>query len=189
VPAYSTYVVLLSHSSTSRQCLIQSDATRPVRRKPVIIPVMSPMPRPLPTSDQHSFLRFLRNISSSSPGTGVVCTDEPRNPLDVCFFYLFAFAVDSIVTFQFPATSPLPRPLIKHDKNVSGDFHYCISNLHSSSLDHLPPNPPLSILPQPSNPAHIDYQLGGLFTHRQLSSTFLTLRVNWYALLIFLVAF
>jgi hypothetical protein len=150
---------------------------------------MSPMPRPLPTSDQHSFLRLLRNMFSSAPGTGMVRTDEPRNPLDVCFFYLFAFAVDSAAPFQFPATSPLPRPLIKQDENVSEDFHYCISNLHSSRLNHLPPNPPLSILPQPLNSAHVDYQLGGLLTHRQLSSMFLTLRVNWYALLIFLVAF
>jgi hypothetical protein len=185
VSVYSTYVVLLSHSSTSRQCLLQSDATRPVRRKPVIIPVMSPMPGPLPTSDQHSFLRLLRKMFSSFPGTGMVHTDEPHNPLDVCFFDLFAFAVDSIVTFQFPATSPLSRPLNKQDGNVSVDFRYCISNLHSSSLDHLPPNPPSSIPPQPSNPAHIDYQLGGLFRHRQLSWMFLTLRVNWYVLLVF----
>jgi hypothetical protein len=77
-----------------RAGLFNSDATRhPVRRKSVIIPVMSPMPRPLPTSDPHTFLYFLRKLLSSSR------MDEPLNPID------------------FPATSPLPRPLIKPDGN------------------------------------------------------------------------
>jgi WD40 repeat protein len=79
--------------------LLNSDATRTVRRKPAAIPVMSPMPGPLPTNDQHTFLRFLRNLHSSSPGADVVHTNEPRNLLD------------------FPATSPLPRPLNKPDGN------------------------------------------------------------------------
>ncbi|KAG1779561.1 hypothetical protein EV702DRAFT_1194942 [Suillus placidus] len=82
--------------------LLNSDATRPVRRKPVIIPVVSSIPhqpRPLPTSDPHAFIRFLRKLLSSSSRTNAVCTDEPRNPLD------------------FPATSPLPHSLIKPDQN------------------------------------------------------------------------
>jgi hypothetical protein len=136
-----------------------------VRRKPVITPVLSPIshaPRLFPTSDQRSFLRFLRNLFSSSSDADVVRTNEPRNPLDVCCCAYFTFAVDSAVSLQFPATSPLPRSHIKPDENVSEDFHYCIFNLHSSSLDHFPPNHPSSILPQPSNPAHIDYQIGGL---------------------------
>ncbi|KAG1886114.1 hypothetical protein F4604DRAFT_62940 [Suillus subluteus] len=60
-------------------------------------PISQP-PRPLPTSDPHTFLRFVRKLLSSSR-TDAVCTDEPCNPLD------------------FPATSPLPRPLIKPDDN------------------------------------------------------------------------
>ncbi|KAG2351001.1 YVTN repeat-like/Quino protein amine dehydrogenase [Suillus weaverae] len=84
--------------------LLNSDATRPVRRKPVIIPVTSSIPRqprPSTTSDPHAFLPFLRKLLSSSSRMDAVRTDEPRNPLDVCF----------------PATSPLPRPLIKPDEN------------------------------------------------------------------------
>ncbi|KAG1814016.1 uncharacterized protein BJ212DRAFT_1482363 [Suillus subaureus] len=83
--------------------ILNSDVTRhPVCRKSVITPAMSlnPCPpRPLPTSDQHAFLRFLRKLLSSSPGIDAIRTNEPRNPLD------------------FPATSPLPRPLIKPDEN------------------------------------------------------------------------
>ncbi|KAG1779582.1 hypothetical protein EV702DRAFT_1277067 [Suillus placidus] len=79
--------------------LLNSDATRPVRRKPVIIPVVSSIPRPLTTSDPHAFLPFLRKFLSSSSRTNAVRTDEPRNPLD------------------FPATSPLPRPFITPDQN------------------------------------------------------------------------
>jgi hypothetical protein len=145
-----------------------------VRRKPAAIPVMSPMPAPLPTNDQHTFLRFLRNLHSSSPGADVVHTNE-QSPGRM-FLCLLTFAVDWTVSLQFPATLPLPRPLNKPDGNVSGDFHHCIFNSHSSSLNHLPPNPSTSILPQPSNPPHIDYQLDGLFRHRQLSPMFFTLR-------------
>ncbi|KAG1904518.1 uncharacterized protein F5891DRAFT_1011535 [Suillus fuscotomentosus] len=46
---------------------------------------------------------------------------------------------------------------------------------------HSPPNPPPSILPQPSNPTYIDYQLGGPFRqimHHPLSSMFLSRRVD-----------
>ncbi|KAG1848495.1 hypothetical protein DFJ58DRAFT_914988 [Suillus subalutaceus] len=62
---------------------------------------MSPIPRPprpLPRRDPQTFLRFLRNLFPSSR-TDAVRTNEPRNPLD------------------FPATSPLPRPLTKTDEN------------------------------------------------------------------------
>ncbi|KAG1779579.1 hypothetical protein EV702DRAFT_1277065 [Suillus placidus] len=82
--------------------LLNSDATRPVRRKPLIIPVTSSIPHqpsPLTTSDPHAFLPFLRKLFSFSSRTDAVRTDEPRNPLD------------------FPATSPLPRPLITPDEN------------------------------------------------------------------------
>jgi hypothetical protein len=82
--------------------LLNSDAThRTVHRNPVIIPVMSPIPhppRPFPTRDSHTFLRFLRELLPSSR-TDAVCTDEPRNPLD------------------FPGTSPLPRPLTQLDES------------------------------------------------------------------------
>ncbi|KAG2341923.1 YVTN repeat-like/Quino protein amine dehydrogenase [Suillus weaverae] len=73
--------------------LLNSDATRPLRRKPGIIPVTSSIPRqprPSTTSNPHAFLPFLRKFLSSSSRTDPVRTDEPRNPLDVCFFYLFA---------------------------------------------------------------------------------------------------
>ncbi|KAG1778447.1 hypothetical protein EV702DRAFT_1196436 [Suillus placidus] len=75
--------------------LLNSDATRPVRRKPVIIPVTSSIPRqprPLTTSDPHAFLPFLRKLLSSS-------------------------SLNSMVLLQFLATLPLPRPLIKPDEN------------------------------------------------------------------------
>ncbi|KAG1771194.1 hypothetical protein EDD22DRAFT_842787 [Suillus occidentalis] len=61
-----------------------------MRRKPVIIPVRSPIPQPSPTSDPHPFPRFLRKLLPFSSRTNAVHT-EPRNLLD------------------FPATSPLPR--------------------------------------------------------------------------------
>jgi WD40 repeat protein len=85
-----------------RAGLLSSDATRPVRGKPVITPVLSPIshsPRPVPTSNSHTFLRFLHKLLSSSSRMDVVRPDEPHNPLD------------------FPATSPLPRPLVKPDEN------------------------------------------------------------------------
>ncbi|KAG2738842.1 YVTN repeat-like/Quino protein amine dehydrogenase [Suillus brevipes Sb2] len=86
--------ILASIESTSKSVhpdLLNSDATRrTVRRKPVIIPVRSPFPQPLPTSDPHAFPRFLRKLLPFSSRTNVVNT-EPRNLLD------------------FPATSPLPR--------------------------------------------------------------------------------
>ncbi|KAG1868303.1 hypothetical protein DFJ58DRAFT_99253 [Suillus subalutaceus] len=96
-----------STSKSKRSCradLLNSDATRrPVRCKPVITPVMSPMPRLLHTRVPHTFLHFLRKLLPSSHTDAVppIRTDEPRNPLD------------------FPATSPLPRPLIKLDENFS----------------------------------------------------------------------
>ncbi|KAG2743107.1 YVTN repeat-like/Quino protein amine dehydrogenase [Suillus brevipes Sb2] len=71
--------------------LLNSDATRcTVHRKPVIIPVRSSIPQPLPTSDPHPFPRLLRKLIPFSSRTHAVHT-EPRNLLD------------------FPATSPLPR--------------------------------------------------------------------------------
>ncbi|KAG1776017.1 hypothetical protein EV702DRAFT_1230774 [Suillus placidus] len=71
--------------------LLNSDATRhTVHRKPVIIPVTSPIPQPLPTSDPYAFPRFLCKLLPFSSRANAVHT-EPRNILD------------------FPATSPLPR--------------------------------------------------------------------------------
>ncbi|KAG2350998.1 hypothetical protein BDR05DRAFT_955159 [Suillus weaverae] len=94
-----------STNKSERSCgsgLLNSDAThRPMRRKLVIIPVMSPIPhppRPLPTNNPQTYFRFLRKFTSSSRADAIR-TDEPRNLLD------------------FPATSPLPRPLIKPDEN------------------------------------------------------------------------
>jgi len=86
-----------TNKSDSRHAvLLNSDATpRPVRRKSVTIPAMSPIPRPLPARDPHARLRFLRRLFSR---TDAVRIDEP-NPLD------------------FPATSPLPRPLPTHEEN------------------------------------------------------------------------
>ncbi|KAG1886169.1 hypothetical protein F4604DRAFT_64799 [Suillus subluteus] len=90
-----------SKSKHSRRAsLLNSDVThRPVRRRPVTLPVMDPIPRPLPTRDPHIFLRFLRNLLPSSSCTDAVRIDEPRDLLD------------------FPATSPLPRPLTKPDES------------------------------------------------------------------------
>ncbi|KAG1904499.1 uncharacterized protein F5891DRAFT_745269 [Suillus fuscotomentosus] len=134
----------------------KSDAIpRSVRRKPVIIPAMSPIPRPLPARYPHARLRFLRKLFSRTDAGRI---DEP-NPLDVCFFYLFASQLTP-VNSQFPATSPLPRSLPIHDEN--------------SRCTPAPPNPPLSIIPQPSD--QIDYQAGGV--HRQLSLMFLSRRVD-----------
>ncbi|KIK41652.1 hypothetical protein CY34DRAFT_805812 [Suillus luteus UH-Slu-Lm8-n1] len=83
--------------------LLNSSATRrSVRRKPVIIPVTSSIhhpPRPLHTSDPHTFLRSLRKLFFSSSRTDAIRTNDSRNPLD------------------FPATYPLPRPLIRPDEN------------------------------------------------------------------------
>ncbi|KAG1788488.1 uncharacterized protein HD556DRAFT_1312063 [Suillus plorans] len=71
---------------------------------------------------------------------------------------------------DFPATSPLPHPLrMTPDKN-------------SRSIP-APPNPLPSALPQSSNPAYIDYRLGGPFTQvlcRRPSSMSLSRRVDWY---------
>lgn len=77
------------------------------------------------------------------------------------------------------------------DKNVSGDFHHCVFDLCSFSLDpyqrHPLSHPLPSAFPQSSNPAYIDYRLGGPFTqvlcHRP-SSMSLSRRVDWYACLI-----
>ncbi|KAG1813977.1 uncharacterized protein BJ212DRAFT_386335 [Suillus subaureus] len=95
-----------SQSSTSKSKrsrhpdLLNSDATRrPMRRKPVITSVVSPIPRPLPTRDPHTFLPFLRKLLPSSSRMDATHTDKPRNLLD------------------FPATSPLPRPPIQPDEN------------------------------------------------------------------------
>ncbi|KAG1814009.1 WD40-repeat-containing domain protein [Suillus subaureus] len=77
--------------------LLNSDAThRPMCHKPVITPVMSPIPRPLPTRDPNTFLRFRRKLLPSP---------------SLCF------PVDLTVLLQFPATSPLPRPLIQPNEN------------------------------------------------------------------------
>ncbi|KAG2747197.1 YVTN repeat-like/Quino protein amine dehydrogenase [Suillus brevipes Sb2] len=85
-----------SISKSKHPDILNSDATRrTVRRKPVIIPVRSPIshpPRPLHSSDPHTFLRSLHKLFSSS-------------------------STDSTVPLQFPATSPLPRPLINPDEN------------------------------------------------------------------------
>ncbi|KAG2099828.1 uncharacterized protein F5147DRAFT_331723 [Suillus discolor] len=92
----STYVILPFPSSAPHCYSLQSNATpRPARRKPVMIPAMSHIPRPLPARDPHACLRFLCKLFSRTDAVGI---DKP-NPLD------------------FPATSPLPRPLPKHDEN------------------------------------------------------------------------
>ncbi|KAG2118201.1 WD40-repeat-containing domain protein [Suillus discolor] len=87
-----------SKSERSRHAgLLNSNATpRPARRKLVVIPAVSPIPRPLPARDPDTRLRFLRKLFSPSFRTGAVHTDEPRDPLD------------------FSATLPLPRALSKH---------------------------------------------------------------------------
>ncbi|KAG2053053.1 hypothetical protein BDR06DRAFT_486236 [Suillus hirtellus] len=85
----SMYVGPPFPSSAPHFYSLQSDATpRPARRKPVIIPAM-------PAKDPHARLHFLRKLFSR---TDVGRIDEP-NLLD------------------FPATSPLPCPLPKHDEN------------------------------------------------------------------------
>ncbi|KAG1805526.1 uncharacterized protein BJ212DRAFT_857021 [Suillus subaureus] len=84
--------------------LLNSDATRhTVRRKPPIS-VIPPAPRLLTDTIDHPqpvFLGFLRKLLSSSRTDPVrpTCTNESRNPLD------------------FPATAPLPRPLINPHEN------------------------------------------------------------------------
>ncbi|KAG2744484.1 WD40 repeat-like protein [Suillus brevipes Sb2] len=84
-------LIFLQTNKFKHSDLLNSDATRhTVRRKPVIIPVRSSIPRPLPTSDPHPFPRFLRKLLPSTR-TAAAHTDEPSNPLD------------------FPATLPLPR--------------------------------------------------------------------------------
>ncbi|KAG1868305.1 hypothetical protein DFJ58DRAFT_911452 [Suillus subalutaceus] len=62
---------------------------------------MSPIPRPLPPSDPNTFLYFLRKLlpSSNTDAVSPISADELHNPLD------------------FPATYPLPRPLIKPEEN------------------------------------------------------------------------
>ncbi|KIK33849.1 hypothetical protein CY34DRAFT_18119 [Suillus luteus UH-Slu-Lm8-n1] len=76
--------------------LLNSDATRhTVRHKPVIIPVTSLIPQPLPTSDPYAFPCFLHKLLPFSSRANTVHT-EPRNLLD------------------FPATSPLPRSHIRN---------------------------------------------------------------------------
>ncbi|KAG2342019.1 WD40 repeat-like protein [Suillus weaverae] len=90
--------------SSSQAKLLNSDATRhAVRRKPPIS-VISPVPRPLTvTTDlpQPVFLGFLRKFLHSSRTDAVppIRTNEPRNLLD------------------FPATAPLPRPLVNPHEN------------------------------------------------------------------------
>ncbi|KAG1796182.1 uncharacterized protein BJ212DRAFT_1582366 [Suillus subaureus] len=84
--------------------LLNPDATRQnVRRKPPIS-VISSAPRPLTVTIDHPqpvFLGFLRKLLSSSHTDPVrpTCTNESRNPLD------------------FPATAPLPHPLINPHEN------------------------------------------------------------------------
>lgn len=98
------YVVLLFPSFSLHCPSLQSDATRrPVRCKPVTIPVMSSIPQTLPTRDSHVRLRFPRKLFPSSSRTNAVRADQPRNPLDVCFFYLLA----SHLTRRFPCSSLL----------------------------------------------------------------------------------
>ncbi|KAG1886115.1 hypothetical protein F4604DRAFT_1951505 [Suillus subluteus] len=135
-----------------------SDTTQhPVRRKSVITPFVSPCsPRPLPTSDQHAFLRFLRKLLSSSPGIHAVRTDEPRNPLD------------------FPATSPLPRPLIKPDGNsrspttqssVVNTFPTIKSSIHRlstwSPFETKHASPAINVIDVPLAPGKLRYATAG----------------------------
>ncbi|KAG2070912.1 WD40 repeat-like protein [Suillus decipiens] len=118
---------------------------RPVLRNP-ITPFMSPIPQSLPTRDPSIFLHFLRKLIPSSSRMDAVRTNEPRNLLD------------------FPATSPLPRPLMNPTKILDVHHH------------HPPPNSLSSILLQRS-----DYQPGGSFRqiiHRRLLLMFLTRWVN-----------
>ncbi|KAG2740511.1 WD40 repeat-like protein [Suillus brevipes Sb2] len=81
IPA-NILAVIESTSKSVHPDIRNSDATRrTVPRKPVIIPVRSPIPQPLPTSDPHPFPRFLRKLLPFSSRTNVVHT-EPRNLLD-----------------------------------------------------------------------------------------------------------
>ncbi|KAG2739084.1 WD40 repeat-like protein [Suillus brevipes Sb2] len=86
--------ILANIKSTSKfehPDILYSDATRrTVHRKPVIIPIRSSIPQPLPTSNPYAFPRFLCKLLPFSSRTNAVHT-EPRNLLD------------------FPVTSPLPR--------------------------------------------------------------------------------
>ncbi|KAG2741934.1 TolB, C-terminal domain-containing protein [Suillus brevipes Sb2] len=95
-----------------------SDATRrTVRRKPVIIPVTSPISRPLrplPTTHSYTFLHSLRKLFPFSR-TDVAHTDELSNSLD------------------FPATSPLPR---SHIPRTSAP-----PTTHSSAINNSPTLP------------------------------------------------
>ncbi|KAG2739619.1 prolyl oligopeptidase [Suillus brevipes Sb2] len=96
IPA-NILAIIESTNKSKHPNLFSSNATRrTVRRKPVIIPVTSTIPRPLrplPTTDSHTFLHSLRKLFPFSR-TDVAHTDDPFNPLD------------------FPATSPLPRSRI-----------------------------------------------------------------------------
>ncbi|KAG1902686.1 uncharacterized protein F5891DRAFT_1022938 [Suillus fuscotomentosus] len=53
-------------------------------------------------------------------------TNEPRNPLDVCLSFIFT--VDPTVPLQFPATAPLPRPIVKPN-----DDNYRLTTTQSST--------------------------------------------------------
>jgi hypothetical protein len=107
------YVVLLCNR-LSLHSLLQSDATRhAVRRKPAIS-VVSPAPRPLTATidpPQPIFLGFLRKFLLSRMHTvPPIRTNEPHNPLDVCFFHMFS----SQLIRQSPYSSLLPRPYLVH---------------------------------------------------------------------------
>ncbi|KIK45508.1 hypothetical protein CY34DRAFT_801589 [Suillus luteus UH-Slu-Lm8-n1] len=108
IPA-NILAIIESTCKSERPDILNSDATRrTVRRKQVIIPVTSSIPRPprpLHTSDPHTvtFLRSLRKLFSSSSRTDAfrINANDSRDPLD------------------FPATSPLPRLLIRSDENTN----------------------------------------------------------------------
>ncbi|KAG2073610.1 WD40 repeat-like protein [Suillus decipiens] len=120
--------------------LLNFDATpRPVRRKPVIIPV-TPISQPLPIKVPYTFLHFLRKFLPSSSHTDRVCTDEHRNPLD------------------FPATSPLPHPLLNRDGNSRSTS---APTTESSVISPSPTLTRLSHLHRPSTwwPFQTDYAL------------------------------
>jgi hypothetical protein len=103
----------------------------------------------------------------------------------VHFAYLLCRFLDS--SLAVPCYIPLTS--FSHSEC---DCHTLIFDLHSSSLKHRHhplPNPLPSILLQISHLAYIDCGPFRHIIHRQLSSMFLSRRVNWYASLIFLVIF
>ncbi|KAG2106989.1 uncharacterized protein F5147DRAFT_218153 [Suillus discolor] len=103
---------LAKETSAHLTKLLDSDATRhPVRRKPAISVIPS-VPRLLAVTIEPRrpvIIVFLRKLLPSRTDMArPVHANEPRNPLD------------------FPATAPLPRPIVNPHDNVSRDRHHHI---------------------------------------------------------------